>query len=137
MSQGATAKRNDNLAHAMIPRILFNWPHRKIGLTIQRRQFPLRLAYAVTFNKSRGKTLKHAVIDIRKQPFAHGQAYVAFSRVKRREDIIVLCGPSAIQRDAEGNPDYIVAVNVVERCALLEPLPLHLQQEFLDNFPLP
>ena len=121
----------------MIPCILFNWPRRQTGLTIQRRQFSLRLAYAVAFNQSQGKTLKHAVIDIRNQPFAHGQLYVAFSRVKRREDITVLCGPSAIQRDAEGNRDYIVAVNVVERCALLESLPLHLQQEFLDNFPLP
>ena len=66
---------------AMIPRILFDWPHRQIGLSIQRRQFPLRLAYAETFNKSQGKTLKHAVIDIYNQLFAHGQLYVAFSRV--------------------------------------------------------
>jgi hypothetical protein len=121
---------------AIIPRILFDWKHRRIGLTIQRRQFPLRLAYAVTFNKSQGKTLKNVVIDIRNQPFAHGQLYVACSRVRNRQDITILCSPQNVHYAQNGEPEFVVAVNVVERCALLESLPLHLQQEFLDRFPL-
>ena len=34
-------------------------------------------------------------------------------------------------------PAFVVALNVVERCALMESLPANLQQAFLDRFPLP
>jgi ATP-dependent exoDNAse (exonuclease V) alpha subunit len=51
------------------------WPHR-------RAQFPLRLAYVkLTFNKSQGKTLSRAVVDLR-NPSRHGQLYVALSRAR-------------------------------------------------------
>jgi hypothetical protein len=75
----------------LVPRHLFKWPHRRIGLTIQRRQFPLRVAYAVTFNKLQGNTLMRAVVDPRCQAFAQGQLYVALSRVRRGSDINILC----------------------------------------------
>jgi hypothetical protein len=39
--------------------------------------------------------------------------------------------------DGQPEADFVVAVNVVERAALLESLPVPLQQEFLDRFPLP
>lgn len=45
------------------------------------RQYPLRLAYALTIHKSQGLTLDRAIVDIRaaREP---GQAYVAISRVR-------------------------------------------------------
>lgn len=45
------------------------------------KQFPLRLAYAVTIHKSQGATMDAAYVDIRaaREP---GQAYVAISRVR-------------------------------------------------------
>ncbi len=44
------------------------------------RQYPVRLAWAVTIHKSQGKTFDEVVIDIGKGSFAHGQTYVALSR---------------------------------------------------------
>jgi len=54
---------------------------------MQRKQCPLRLAYATTFNSCQGLTLDRAVIDLRVAPFAHGQLYTSISRIKHRDDI--------------------------------------------------
>ena len=53
-------------------------------------QFPLRLAYACTFNGCVGLTLDRAVLDQRSPVFAHGQLYTALSCVRSREDCRVL-----------------------------------------------
>jgi hypothetical protein len=65
-----------------IPRIRFNFKPAHVGWTVHRRQFPLRLAYACTFNGCSGLTLDRTVLDLRSQVFAHGQLYTALSRVR-------------------------------------------------------
>ncbi|KAI8554974.1 hypothetical protein RHMOL_Rhmol05G0137900 [Rhododendron molle] len=58
----------------------------KVGLSngtrlmITRRQFPIRLAYAMTINKSQGQSVNFGGIDLRTLVFSHGQLYVALSR---------------------------------------------------------
>jgi ATP-dependent exoDNAse (exonuclease V) alpha subunit len=52
-------------------------------------QFPLRLAWAITIHKSQGKTFDSVVIMLQNRAFAHGQTYVALSRCRTREGIIL------------------------------------------------
>lgn len=52
------------------------------------RQYPLRLAWAITIHKSQGLTFSHAVINA-SAAFAHGQTYVALSRCKTLEGIVL------------------------------------------------
>ena len=77
---------------------------------MQRVQFPLRLAYATTFNSCQGLTLDKTILDLRTPVFAHGQLYTALSRVRRRDDSRVLL--------PEGQEDMSVA-NVVYKDLLL------------------
>ena len=41
----------------------------------------MRLAYAMTYNKSQSRTLQKVPLDITQPPFSHGQLYVAMSHV--------------------------------------------------------
>lgn len=52
-------------------------------------QYPLRLAWAVTIHKAQGKTFDRVVIDVGHGTFAPGQAYVALSRCRRLEGLVL------------------------------------------------
>lgn len=52
-------------------------------------QFSIKLAWAMTIHKSQGKTFDKVVIDIGKGAFSHGQTYVALSRCKTLEGIVL------------------------------------------------
>jgi ATP-dependent exoDNAse (exonuclease V) alpha subunit len=52
-------------------------------------QFPVKLAWAMTIHKSQGKTFDKVLIDIGTGAFSHGQTYVALSRCKTLEGIVL------------------------------------------------
>jgi hypothetical protein len=52
------------------------------------RQYPLKLAWAISIHKSQGLTFEKAIIEA-SEAFAHGQVYVALSRCKTLEGIVL------------------------------------------------
>jgi hypothetical protein len=73
-----------------LPRINFEFQPNGANWTVQRRQFPLRPAYATTFNSCQGLTLDGVVLDLTTPVFAHGQLYTSLSRVRDSSDIWIL-----------------------------------------------
>ncbi|CAN0898455.1 ATP-dependent DNA helicase PIF1 [Linum grandiflorum] len=85
---------------AVIPRIILdkadaNWP-----FTLRRRQFPLKICYAMTINKSQGQTLDQVGLYLPSPVFSHGQLYVAISRVRSATGIHIV-----IENDASTDPN--------------------------------
>jgi ATP-dependent exoDNAse (exonuclease V) alpha subunit len=53
------------------------------------KQIPLKLAWGMTIHKSQGKTFDRVVIDLGRGSFVHGQTYVALSRARSLEGIVL------------------------------------------------
>jgi ATP-dependent DNA helicase PIF1 len=74
----------------LLPRITLASEERELPFTLRRRQFPIKPAFALTINKSEGQTLERVGIYLPRPVFAHGQLYVAVSRVGERSAIVFL-----------------------------------------------
>ena len=87
-------------------------------------QYPIKLAWAITVHKSQGLTFGRAIIDVG-QAFAPGQVYVALSRLRSLDGLILRTriDPSVVSTDRE-------VVAFTQRGGQQEPLPqqLHAQQ---------
>ena len=75
-----------------------------------RMQFPLLLAYSMCFNKSQSQTLQKVLLDCTGEPFAHGHAYVAFSRVRDCNNIRVFITDEQLRPIGGNNPNAIMPI---------------------------
>ena len=75
--------------HVIIPRILLKPSETGLPFTLCRRQFPIRLAFCMTINKSQGQTLGKVGVLLRDPCFTHGQLYTALSRVRSIRTLLV------------------------------------------------
>jgi ATP-dependent exoDNAse (exonuclease V) alpha subunit len=57
-----------------------------IGMFVQ---YPIKLAWAITIHKSQGKTFENVIIDLGRGAFEYGQTYVALSRCKTLDGIVL------------------------------------------------
>jgi len=73
-----------------IPRIRIAPSDSDLPFQLIRRQFPIRLAFAMTINKAQGQTIPYVGLYLSVPVFAYGQLYVALSRVKSRKNIKIL-----------------------------------------------
>jgi ATP-dependent exoDNAse (exonuclease V) alpha subunit len=64
-----------------IPRLGLTPSNTQVPFEFCRRQFPVKVCFAMTINKSQGQSVDHVGLDLRNAVFTHGQLYVAISRV--------------------------------------------------------
>lgn len=71
--------QNEGAIHTL-PRIRFDVTS-PLQFKFTRKQFPVKVAYCITANRSQGMTIdSNLLIDVTDEAFIHGQMYVAFSR---------------------------------------------------------
>ena len=73
-----------------------------------RIQYPIKLSFSITINKRQGQNMKCVGIDLTKPCFAHGQLYVALSRVHNGCDLHIF------------TPDSRTTENIIYKEALLQ-----------------
>jgi len=96
-----------------IPRIELAPSDADMPFILRRRQFPIRLAFAMTINKSQGQTLEKVGICLREPVFSHGQLYVAFSRVTAKHSVKVMILSSETQGKLKPKSQSVFTRNVV------------------------
>lgn len=92
-------------------------------------QYPLKLAWATTIHKTQGLTFDRAVIDAARS-FAPGQVYVALSRVRSLEGIVLISPITA--ESVSVNPEIIEYSKGTEMHLLKEELDTSRKQYFID-----
>nr|CAD2179517.1 unnamed protein product [Meloidogyne enterolobii] len=80
------------------------------GISFERFQFPVRIAFTMTITKAQGQTCERLGADLSEEPFAHGQLYTLLSRCTNSSNIRIFAPEK--ETDEHGN---VLIKNVVTR----------------------
>ena len=108
LAQDHSANQDDFDSHVLLPRISCDSSEDDVrNIPLRRIQFPVKVCYAMTINKSQGQSLDHVGVLLDPPVFAHGQLYVAFSRVTSRNGLTLVVG------EGENHPPRGRLTNIV------------------------
>ena len=77
-----------NCQLCLIPRIKLTITESDLPDILSRRQYPIRLCFAMTVNKSQGQSLKPVGVDLQTSAFTH-KHYIALSRVTSAQGVTI------------------------------------------------
>ena len=77
-------------AKVLIPRIVLTKNDSKYPFILRRKQFSIKVCYAMTINKSHGQSFNYVGLYLPRPVFCHSQLYVALSRVKSPKRLKIL-----------------------------------------------
>ncbi|KAG6619728.1 hypothetical protein I3842_Q084700 [Carya illinoinensis] len=87
------------------------------GFPFKRTQFPIRLSFAMSINKSQGQTLDFVGIYLPQPVFSHGQLYVALSRAKTISAVKILIRPISMEEPENNSTKNIVYTELLSIAA--------------------
>jgi ATP-dependent exoDNAse (exonuclease V) alpha subunit len=90
LKDGVDEAHHDDRNTVLIPRLTLDASSEDNPIPLRRRQFPVRLAFAMTINKAQGQSVKWVGLNLRTPVFSHGQLYVALSRCTHPERVYAI-----------------------------------------------
>lgn len=103
----------------MLPRIELQPSEGEVPFTFIRRQYPVRLGYAITINRGQGQSYNAVGVFLSIPVFSHGQLYVAASRCKFKKQLKFQISENAtytneqLQKNRNNQEPYIWTKNIV------------------------
>jgi len=99
---------------AFLPRIkLKTNVNSGLPFVLSRKQFPVRISFAITINKSQGHTIPNVRIYLPRHIFSHGQLCVALSRGVYQNSTKVLIKEGKIEGEDEDFTKNVVFKDII------------------------